>query len=92
MIDYEAIRTIARKDNEEYPDKMSFDDFEVENEAAVQFSKSAVQAYVPHLMKGKMSLEEALVYSCLAGLRMGMLIARELSETPPDVVPEEWSE
>lgn len=91
MITYEAIRVIARKDNETHPDNFGFEDLEVENDAAIQFAKTSVQAYTPRLMDGSMSLEHALIYSCLAGLRMGLLIALELHEQAPDAVPEEWT-
>lgn len=38
-----------------------------------------------------MSIEHALSYSCLAGIRMGLMIARELAEQAPDTIPEEWA-
>jgi hypothetical protein len=91
MITYEAIRAIARKDNEEYPDNFGLEVFGVESAAAVEFSRSATSAFAPHLMSGDMSIEHALSYSCLAGMRMGLLIARELAEQAPYAIPEEWS-
>lgn len=91
MITYEAIRAIARKDNEEYPDNFGLEVFGVESAAAVEFSRSATSAYAPHLMSGEMSIEHALSYSCLAGIRMGLMIARELAEQAPDTIPEEWA-
>lgn len=91
MITYEAIRAIARKDNEEYPDNFGLEVFGVESAAAVEFSRSATSAYAPHLMSGEMSIADALAYSCLAGIRMGLMIARELAEQAPDTIPEEWA-
>lgn len=91
MITYEAIRAIARKDNEEYPDSFGLEVFGVESAAAVEFSRSATSAYAPHLMSGEMSIEHALTCSCLAGIRMGLMIARELAEQAQDTIPEEWA-
>jgi hypothetical protein len=91
MITYEAIRAIACKDNEEYPDNSGLEGFEVEDDAAVQFAQGATNAYAPRLLSGEMGIEQALTYSCLVGIRMGLLIARELNQQAPDVVPQEWS-
>ena len=91
MITYEAIRTIARKDNEEYPGTASFEIFEVDDEAAKQFAQASVQAYAVPIMSGLLPLDHALMAATLAGMRMGLLIAQELSEKTPDELPKEWT-